>query len=633
MAFYLSSSLDIKMAAASGEPASGRCASPPLDKAPGPALGPRSDPTRCLSVGSTVSHGSATTEASNVRESLGSDSSAFSRQSSESYRPSRVSDIYTGNLPLNNRDSMNGMDMPYTPVTPSGSRSSSRRRGYMRPQGTDFAASARARESVLSLGSIAHLQYYFARTGLLDGKGGRLARKRDSKAQTLDLSSLDSVSFSSLKAPVSDHDSSYASMGSSPDLGAHSSFVSLAGGSLVESPTDEQHPEEFYSEDEYDEEDLNMPPPTTSTYIHREKAVPKPPTVAELRTELTNALDTAKRSLKEAKDAKAPPDDSPKISIHLTDDQGADSRARSGSTRSTRSNRSNIGWFEIQGMHILDVMTLAIRAAKIYYTSHDRPDRLDAIKSEKEIRSALLSVMEVLKRMATRGFSGGMREDEFHTMNEWISGLHSMLAAEAEIEAAEAAEREGWTWLRDEGWEGREIQREEAFIQSMLHGIKDPIENMPTIPTWVPIDRTKPLGEQTLPTPFLASLSNGQRLVHLHNCAVRKSRRRRPSYDGRCCSRPMLLASSITQARNSGLTLRMPFSNGAEQYAARLPPSWRARCHRKKNKHRQALLPAQRETWSAITTRWVRHCRCLWRTYTPAYHKIFLGRGGENWDG
>ena len=61
----------------------------------------------------------------------------------------------------------------------------------MRPQGTNFAASAQSRESVLSLGSIAHLQYYFARTGLLDGKGGRLAKKKDGNRGTLDLSALD----------------------------------------------------------------------------------------------------------------------------------------------------------------------------------------------------------------------------------------------------------------------------------------------------------------------------------------------------------------------------------------------------------------------------------------------------------
>ena len=54
------------------------------------------------------------------------------------------------------------------------SEAAARRRGYVRPQGTEFSKSARQRQSVMSLGSIAHLQYYFARTGLLDGKGGQL---------------------------------------------------------------------------------------------------------------------------------------------------------------------------------------------------------------------------------------------------------------------------------------------------------------------------------------------------------------------------------------------------------------------------------------------------------------------------
>lgn len=47
-----------------------------------------------------------------------------------------------------------------------------RRRGYVRPQGTEFSKSARSRNSVMALGSIAHVQYFFARTGLLEGKGG-----------------------------------------------------------------------------------------------------------------------------------------------------------------------------------------------------------------------------------------------------------------------------------------------------------------------------------------------------------------------------------------------------------------------------------------------------------------------------
>lgn len=388
----------------------------------------------------------------------------------------------------------------------------------MRPQGTDFAASARARESVLSLGSITHLQYYFARTGLLDGKGGRLARKRDGKTQTLDLSALDPSLFLTPK-PGSDHDSSYASMGSSPDLTVHSGLTSVLGmgpGSMVESPVEEYHPDqqdEDYFSDEL-ELDPNMPPPTTSTYNHREKPVPKPPSMAELRFDLTSALDVAEKTLHEAKGAKMPPGLT--IKIESADAQPSDAR---------RPSVPSAGWYEIQGMNILDVMTLAIRAAKIYYTSHDRPDRLDAIKSEKKVRGELLSVMDILKRMATRGFAGGMRDEEFNTMHGWIAGLRVMLAAEDAMEAKEVAERASWAWLNPEGWEGREYEREEAFIRSMLKG-PDPIENMPAIPTWTPIDRTQPLETQSIPTPFLTALANGQRLVQLHNCAVRKSRRR-----------------------------------------------------------------------------------------------------------
>src|SRR5690242_21120017 len=48
-----------------------------------------------------------------------------------------------------------------------------KRRGYMRPEGTQFSDSAKNRESVMNLGTIAHLQYYFARTGLLDAATGR----------------------------------------------------------------------------------------------------------------------------------------------------------------------------------------------------------------------------------------------------------------------------------------------------------------------------------------------------------------------------------------------------------------------------------------------------------------------------
>ncbi|KAH8910873.1 hypothetical protein BR93DRAFT_964715 [Coniochaeta sp. PMI_546] len=534
-----------------------RCESPPPENSPAAALGPRNTSMdRCLSTASSASHGSATTDASHMRESLGSDISAYSRQSSASYGSSRLSDISN----ISSQPSLSRMSSRNSLRTGSGTN---RRRGYMRPTGTDFAASARSRESVLSLGSIAHLQYYFARTGLLDGKGGQLARKRKQlNGQMLDLSALDTASFKNARLSTSDADSSYASMESSPDLtlstqgGFTSGNSSLGVGPIVQSPIEDQHQDDEYYSDDYEEGDEHMLPPTASTYHHREKPLPKPPSIAELKADLTSALGEAAKALSEARtNRQSPPPDSPL-------------RQR----REPNSPQPKTGgWHEIQGMHILDVMTLAIRAAKVYYTAHENPERLDAIKTERQLRSELLGVMDILKRMATRGFAGGLRDDEATAMDGWILSLRDMLAAEEALEAMEAAERASWTWLDDAGWEGRELEREHAFLLTLLAGGSGIVNSAaapavtaatssqppltspttlappdhqaslappatptsPTTPTssqslsetplppWTPLDRTHPS-----PTPFLTHLQNGIRLVHLHNCAVRRSRRR-----------------------------------------------------------------------------------------------------------
>ncbi|ESA44404.1 hypothetical protein GE21DRAFT_2579 [Neurospora crassa] len=520
-----------------------RCESP--EALPSPAVGaPVHKFMRCASATSAISHGSESTERS--RDSLISDAgSAFSRSSSGTFPvSSRRSEISTlGHFFLRSRDnswirnSTGSLDSLTANSTIS-SGSSSKRRGYMRPQGTDFAQSARQRESVLSLGSIAHLQYYFARTGLLDGKGAQFARKRQQKAQTLDLSMLEGGDYTIPRVLNFENDSSYASMGSSPNTPGLEPDI--------KSPTGDEHnmefqpPEEEFGSD-YDEEtdQQHMLPPTVSTYNQREKPIPKPPSMEELRAELTSALNAAERSLKEANEATAPAGESappsdrvvvpPAILLSDKSSKPNSSEQESSSPVTPTVPLNPTGWYEIQGMHILDVMTLAIRAAKIYYTSHERPDRLDAIKSEKDLRADLLSVMDILKKMATRGFIGGMRDDEFQTMNQWIKSLRDMLSKEDEMEVAEQKERESWTWLKPENWptdeNGNQIEREEAFIHSMLAGLPlpPPLSSLSPLPKWTPIDRSSSNPE---PTPFLRELSNGIRLVHLHNCAVRKSRRR-----------------------------------------------------------------------------------------------------------
>ncbi|POR36595.1 Uncharacterized protein TPAR_03282 [Tolypocladium paradoxum] len=444
------------------------CQPPSPETSPTLAIGACPELSRCVSTASSASHGSHTDIAS--RDALGSD--LPSRHSSGSSH-SRRSDV--SNL---SGQSTHGVDRK------------GRRRGYVRPHGTDFAASARSRESVMSLGSIAHLQYYFARTGLLDGKGAQLARKKQNQRATLDLSVLDGTS-SAPRIAGSDVDSSYASMGSSPDLGANG--LETVGG--IVSPLGDM--DDDYFEDSFAESDPGMLPPTVSTYHHKDPQVPKPPTIVELKAELESTLKVAARALGEADERKAG-----------TFQQSADAPQYSNMPE-----ENSQGWYELQGMHILDVVTLAIRAAKMYYTAHELPDRLDSIKSEKQVRADLLAVLEVLKQMATRSFKGGMKDDEIKTMSGWIDSVFGILQKEEEIEAAERAERAGWTWL-DGDWPNREYERERAFLVSMDPGAEP-------LPEWTPVSEAP-----EAPTPFLVAMQNGLRLVKLHNAAVKKSRRR-----------------------------------------------------------------------------------------------------------
>jgi hypothetical protein len=275
---------------------------------------------------------------------------------------------------------------------------------------------------------------------------------------------------------------SYVPMASSPDLGVQN----FGEGLMVESPTFDG-----FDSDDF-EQDPDVLPPTTSTYNHREKPIPKPPSAEELKANLTQALDAAVKVLEEVVSSSAPPP----------------------SPQSTSASpKPGQGWYEIQGMQVLDVMTLAIQAAKLYYTTHEHPDRLDMIKPEKEIRSELLSVMEVLKNTATRNFAGGYREEEQKVMGSWIDSIRLMLRREDEMEETEKTERANWTWLKGD-WTGREIERELAFLSSI-----DSSSN--PLPSWTPIEAAA-----ELPTPFLKSMQNGLRLVRLHNDAVKKSRRR-----------------------------------------------------------------------------------------------------------
>ncbi|KAL4932613.1 KAR9 family protein [Aspergillus undulatus] len=359
---------------------------------------------------------------------------------------------------------------------------STRRRGYIRPQGAEFAASAKNRESVMSLGSIAHLQYYFARTGLLDGKGGNAREYKKKKRNTEEFPQL-------LLTP-------------------NARFTD----EFTASPTEEDHAD--LGEDGFDmggemEDGEVMLPPTVSTYSIKTHHIPPPPDLLQLRRDLLNAIWKAQTEIDAVSKDQQPSPETLPPRIDVSPDADADPEEHS--QRQADLAAAQKSWDEIQGMRILDVVTLAIRAAKIYYTTHEYPERLASIKSEREIRQDLFNVLEVLKKWAGRTFAGGLREDEQKAVLGWMSDVRDMLSQEAQLEDAEVKERASWVWIEGD-WTGRERQREEAFLAS-LTGPDSPL------PAW-----TEP-ENGSLPSAMLERLSDGRDLIRIHNTAVRKSKR------------------------------------------------------------------------------------------------------------
>jgi hypothetical protein len=360
----------------------------------------------------------------------------------------------------------------------------------MRPQGTNFADSARNRDSVMSLGSIAHMQYYFARTGLLDGKGGQLAKgdmkKKNSTGETGKENIEPSIALSD------DFSLSSLSIGD----GLSSCAVSESGydRSVMESPT-----EIYEAMEPWSSPAPKMLPPTVSTYKLKPSYTEPLPDLPVLRRELKEALQDACKVLEEAQ-KQAPP---------------------SPTTPSANGEDANASFYELQGLHLLDIMTLAIRAAKNYYTAHSDHARLYAIKSERVLRGDLYQVLDVLKRMASRNFRGGMRVLELAAFLSWIESIDALLKQEQEIEKTEAAEQQSWTW-REGDWTGKEREREWLFLRSFeLGSSEDPL------PQW-PEANPEPADSSAveIPSDFLVALQDGQRLIRLHNALVARSKRK-----------------------------------------------------------------------------------------------------------
>lgn len=341
----------------------------------------------------------------------------------------------------------------------------------------------------MSLGSIAHMQYYFARTGLLDGKGAQLAKEREKDLRQKSLSAvaggkenlepsgtLDELTLGSLS--LQDGGSSYAMSDPGQDY------------SVMESPTELTEIGDFFGSAVVEPP---MLPPTVSTYKQKPSYTEPLPDMPVLRRELKEALQDACKVLEETQKSDG--------SSSTTPPEGEEATGQ------------NNGFFEIQGLHLLDIITLAIRAAKVYYTAHSNPQKLYAFRSEKKIRADLYQVLDVLKRMASRNFRGGMRMTELTEILLWIESIDQLLKKEETQEQQEAEEREKWVW-REGDWTGREREREVLFLRSF-----DVDE--PALPEW-----TEPDSEQAQPTPFLQALADGQRLVRLHNALVARSKRK-----------------------------------------------------------------------------------------------------------
>ncbi|KAK4990983.1 hypothetical protein LTR66_006665 [Elasticomyces elasticus] len=324
----------------------------------------------------------------------------------------------------------------------------------------------------MALGSITHMQYYFARTGLLDGKGAQLTngeRKRSIHGATE--ATIRKASDPALTSPTFDGVSAYpfSDVSFSPDDGK----------SPVESPTDQ------LPEDSWDTPASVMLPPTPL------------PDLVVLRRELRETLEDAAKVLDEVKTGQGPctSTDDTKLPLDCPDHKP-----------------ENQGWYEIQGLHLLDITTLAIRAAKNYYTAHDNPQKLYAVRSERQIRSDLHQVLDVLKRMAMNNFAGGVRQTERESILQWIGSVHSLLSSEEEAEQSAEEERVQWTWLHGD-WTNRERERELLFLRCFDSSGGEPL------PRWTTPDNSTP-------TSFLLALQDGSQLVHLHNSFVEKSKRK-----------------------------------------------------------------------------------------------------------
>ncbi|EPS44235.1 hypothetical protein H072_1788 [Dactylellina haptotyla CBS 200.50] len=353
-----------------------------------------------------------------------------------------------------------------------------RKRGFVRPQGTEFSKSARSRESVMALGSIAHVQYFFAKTGLLDGKGGGYKKKKNDG----DVSPTDDLNL--------DHqliDSTYSSLRSSPDL-------VLPADHYSQSPIDDDN-------DDIDDDPTAILPPTYSTYKPKNmSSVPPPPDRESLREDLKEALDDCRRVWVDASQLGFEKEVSG-LGIKSSDEDEGIGRDK---------DEGPIPGLKDMLLHsILRSTTIAIRAAKEYYYASDMAI-LKKITTEKQMREDFLTVLDVLKRVSTRHNS--VLAEEKTVILAWISSVEGLLDKELRME--DEGRRKGQVWVEG-NWTGKEWERFQLFLN--YFGAYEGNSDAP-----LPEHNTSgPASE----SPLLRILRTGDRLINIHNAIVRRSRR------------------------------------------------------------------------------------------------------------
>lgn len=270
--------------------------------------------------------------------------------------------------------------------------------------------------------------------------------------------------------------------------------------------------------EDYDFDDSIMLPPTTSTYNPHTKHVPPTPDPDVLRRKLRESLAVTKSAWEKAGEL-------------------------------PKGTQDFDGFQELQGTELCELGTAAIRAAKTYYYTTDIS--LLSSKDDKTLREEFLAVLDVLKRMAQRKFDGGATPDERDAVVGWITGVEEALAEEER--AIVELRRKGRDWLGG-SWDGREYgmpcilpsRKEPLLLSSPAPQTSFPANasgfllsfsfprcqdryqlfmayfdsSETPLPLHTPIETA-----DSLPTPFLAALQTGLRLILIHNAVVRRSKR------------------------------------------------------------------------------------------------------------